>query len=325
MSTLLNPFRAAAVMTTIFMFAAAPAVAQDKFPSKPIRIVVNFAAGGPTDTIARAVADKMAASLGQSVIVDNRPGAGGNLGAAEVAKAEPDGYTILAGIDTTFTVNPALYKSMPFAIDSLKPLMIMASSGLLVAANPAVGVKTLAELAARAKKEPMNFSSGGNGSPGHLAAEIFSEATGAKITQVPYKGNAPAALAILSGEVQAGILATPGLVQHAKSGKVIPLAVTSSKRSTVLPDVPTTAEAGMKDLLVEVLQVAMVPAATPAPVVEALRRAMAAALDDPAVRTQLTQQDSIIEKQSGPAAEERLAAARTRYARIVKATGMKAE
>ena len=133
-------------------------------------------------------------------------------------------------------------------------------------------MKTLGELVAKGKKEPLTFSSAGNGSPGHFAAEVFSEATGAKITHIPYKGNSPAVLAILSGEVQAGILATPGMVPHVQAGKITPLAVTSRKRSVVAPELPTVAEAGVKDLEFEVLQLAMVPAATPAPVVEALRK-----------------------------------------------------
>ncbi len=306
-------------------FAALPAAAQDALPNKPLRIVVGFAPGGPTDTIARAVAQKMSATLKRTVVVDNKPGAGGNIAAAEVAKADADGSTILAGIDTTFTINPSIYKPMPFAPDAFKPLMVMASSGLLVGANPGLGTKTLAEFVAKAKKENLAFSSAGNGSPGHFAAEIFADAADAKITHVPYKGNAPAVMAILSGEVQAGILASPGMVPQVKAGKITPLAVTSRQRSLVMPDVPTTAEAGLKELEFEVLQIAMVPAATPAPAVEALRRAMADALDQPDVKASLAQLDLAIDKQSGTAAEERLAAARKRYARIVQQTGMKAE
>ncbi|RYE67049.1 MAG: tripartite tricarboxylate transporter substrate binding protein, partial [Oxalobacteraceae bacterium] len=214
------------------------ASAQPLLAGKPVRIVVNFPAGGPTDTIARVVAEKMATSLKTAVIVDNKAGAGGNIGAAEVARSEPDGHTILVGIDTTFTINPAIYKSMSFAPDALKPLMIMGSSGLLIGINPSVGVRTVSELIMKAKRENLTFSSAGNGSPGHFAAEIFNEFTGGKITHVPYKGNAPAVLAILSGEVQGGILATPGMVQHVRAGKITPLAVTSAKRSLVLPDVP---------------------------------------------------------------------------------------
>ncbi|MGI4776536.1 MAG: Bug family tripartite tricarboxylate transporter substrate binding protein [Janthinobacterium lividum] len=301
------------------------AAAQNLLANKPVRIVVNFPAGGPTDTIARVVAEKMAVSLKTAVIVDNKAGAGGNIGAAEVARADPDGHTILVGIDTTFTINPSIYKSMSFAPDALKPLMIMGSSGLLVGINPAVGIRTLRELITEAKQGNLSFSSAGNGSPGHFAAAIFNEVAGGKITHVPYKGNAPAVLAILSGEVQGGILATPGMVQHVKAGKITPLAVTSAKRSLVLPDVPTVGEAGLESLEFNVLQVAMLPAATPSPVVETLRKAMADALDRPDVKAKLAQLDLAIEMQAGVAAQERLDAARMRYTRVVKATGMKAE
>lgn len=301
------------------------ASAQTLLAGKPVRIVVNFPAGGPTDTIARVVAEKMATSLKTAVIVDNKAGAGGNIGAAEVARSEPDGHTILVGIDTTFTINPAIYKSMSSAPDALKPLMIMGSSGLLIGINPSVGVRTVSELITKAKRENLTFSSAGNGSPGHFAAEIFNEFTGGKITHVPYKGNAPAVLAILSGEVQGGILATPGMVQHVRAGKITPLAVTSAKRSLVLPDVPPVSETGLESLEFNVLQVAMLPTATPAPIVETLRKAMSDALERPDVKAKLAQLDLTSEMQAGAVAQERLDTARARYARIVKATGMKAE
>lgn len=301
-----------------------PASAQS-FPSKPIRFVVAFAPGGPTDVLARGAADKLSAVLKQPVLVENKPGASGNLAAAEVAKADPDGHTVFMGIDTTFTINPAIYPPMPFAENALKPLMVIGSSSSLLAVHADQKVKTLQEFVAKAKAQRLTFSSAGNGSPGHLAAEIFSEAIGAEVTHVPYRGNAPAVMAVLSGEVQAGILAAPGLVPHVRSGKVTALAVTSRQRSAVLPDVPTAAEAGLGTLLFEVLQVAMLPAATPAPVVETWRKALGEALDDPVLRSKLAQIDLIVEKQTGAAVDERFASTRTRYARIVKATGMKAE
>lgn len=312
---------AAALLAASF---AVPVSAQS-FPSKPIRIVVAFAPGGPTDLLARGVADKLSASFKQPVVVENKPGAAGNLAAAEVAKADPDGHTVFMGIDTTFTINPAIYPSMPFAENALKPLMVIGSSSSLLAVHADLKVKSLQEFVAKAKAQRLTFSSAGNGSPGHLATELFSDAIGAEVTHVPYRGSAPAVMALLSGEVQAGILTTPGLVSHVRSGKVTALAVTSRQRSAVLPDVPTTAEAGLGTLLFEALQVAMVPAAMPAPVVEIWRKALGEALDDPALRSKLAQIDLIVEKQTGPAVDERLASTRTRYARIVKATGMKAE
>jgi tripartite-type tricarboxylate transporter receptor subunit TctC len=304
---------------------AAPAWSQGLFPSQPIHIINAFPPAGPSDIISRALAEKMSAALGQSVVVENKPGAGGNIAAAQVAKAPADGYTILTGIDSTFTVNPHVYKTMPFKPQDLKPLMVMASSGLLVGTHPSLGVRTLAELVEKAKKQPLLFSSGSNGSPGHLAASILAESTGAKITHVPYKGNSPAVLAVLSGEVQAGVLATPGMLPHVKAGKLTALAVTSRQRSLLAPELPTVAEAGLPALELEVLYVAMVPAATPDPVMAVLREAMGEALIKPDVREQLKNLDLFREGLTGAAAQARLTAQGERFARIIKATGMKIE
>ena len=303
--------------------AGAPAAAQ-ALPG-PVKIINSFPPGGPSDIISRLMADKMQATLKQTVVVENKPGAGGNIAADQVARAPADGLTILSGIDTTFTINPGIYKSMPFKLEELKPLMIMASSGLLLGANPSLGAKTLKELLDKGKTTPLNFSSGSNGSPGHLAAAIMGEATGLKITHIPYKGNSPAVMAVLSGEVQAGILATPGMLPHVQAGKVNALAVTSRKRSQIAPDVPTTAEAGLKELQVEVLYLTMVPAATPEPVMAVLRKAMADALAQPDVKAQLAKLDLFVEAETGKEAEDTLRVQRERYGRIIKATGMKVE
>ena len=303
----------------------APAYAQSAFPAQPIRIVNAFPPGGPSDIISRAVAEKMAASLKQAVVVENKPGAGGNIAADQVARAPADGYTILTGIDSTFTVNPHIYKQLPFRPQDLKPLMIAASSGLLVGVNPSLGVKTLSELVTKAKTTPLTFSSGSNGSPGHLAVSILVDSAGARITHVPYKGNSPAVLAVLSGEVQAGVLATPGMLPHVKAGKIVALAVTSRNRSVIAPDLPTVAEAGLPALELEVLYVFMLPAATPEPVMAILQHAMTEALAHPDVRAQLANLDLFYEGLAGNAAQARLTAQGERFARIIRATGMKIE
>ncbi len=293
--------------------------------AQSIRLLNAFPPGGPSDIISRAVAEKMAATLGKPVVVDNKAGAGGNLAAADVAKAPADGTVILTSIDTTFTVNPHVYDKLPFALKDLKPLMVMASSGLLVGTHPSLGVKTLGELVAKGKAGPLTFSSGSNGSPGHLAAAILTDATGAQVTHVPYKGNSPAVMAVLSGEVQAGILATPGMLPHVKAGKITALAVTGRQRSPLAPELPTTAEAGLKALEVEVLYVAMVPTATPEPVMATLRKALGDALNQPDVRAQLAKLDMVYEGLQGDDAARRIQAQGERFARIIKATGMKIE
>ena len=267
-----------------------PAWAQS-YPSKPIKFITNFPAGGPADFLARSVGEYITTQSKQAVVVENKSGAGGNIGADFVAKNPADGYNVLFGIDTTFTVNPYIYKNMAFKPADLRPIMVMVSSGLLVGAHPSTGFKTIKDLIAQGKGKGLNFSSAGSGSPGHLAAEIFMDAAGITIQHVPYKGNTPAVTAVLAGEVDAGVLATPGMLPHVKTGKITALAVTSRQRSRSAPEIPTVAEAGLKDLELEVLYIAMVPAATPEPVVQWLQKAFTDALNRPDKQTQLASMD----------------------------------
>src|SRR5258706_1240739 len=194
--------------------SALHAFAQKNSPKKPIKVISPFPPGGPSDTIARVLGNKLNGSLKQPLVVEYKPGAGGNIGADIVAKSQPDGYTLLMTIDTPFTVNPALYPSMPFKPGDLKLVTIIASSSLMLAAHPKLGVNTVAEFLGVARTREINFSSGGTGSPGHIASAMFAEATGARITNVMYKGNTAAVLAIVSGEVDAAIVATPGVLPH---------------------------------------------------------------------------------------------------------------
>jgi tripartite-type tricarboxylate transporter receptor subunit TctC len=313
-------------LAALLAAAFVPAFAQvPAWPAKPVRIVNNFPPGGPSDLIARSVAEVLQKQTGQAVVVDNRAGASGNIGADAVAKAAPDGATVLFGIDSTFTVNPHIYPGMPFKPADLRPVIIMASSGLLVGVHPSTGFHTLADLLKAAKTKPVTFSSAGNGSPGHLAVEVINEATGAKITHVPYKGNTPAVLAVLSGEVNGGVLATPGMLPHVKAGKITALAVTSRKRSALAPAIPTVAEAGLPQLEQEVLYLAMVPAATPEPVVQAIQKAITGALARAEVRARLANLDLRYEGLTGAAATKRLADLSARYGQVIRATGMKVE
>lgn len=306
--------------------SAAPlAVAQDGYPNKPVRFVNNFPAGGPSDLLARSVANVLQETLKQSFVVENKAGAAGNIGAADVAKSAADGYTVLFGIDTTFTVNPHLYTTMPFKRSDFKPVVVMASSGLLVGVNPGTGIKNLAGMVEMAKAKGLNFSSAGSGSPGHLAVEVIKEATQAKITHVPYRGNTPAVTAVLSGEVDGGVLATPGMLPHVQTGKITALAVTSRQRSRLAPELPTVAEAGLKSLEQEVLYIVMVPAATPDAVVQTLQKGIVEALKRPDVQARMTNLDLFFEGLTGAQASQRMDALYNRYGPIVKATGMKVE
>ena len=300
------------------------AIAQN-YPNKTVKLINSFPPGGPSDVIARSLAESLQNSLKQPFIVENRAGAGGNLGADFVAKSTPDGYTVLIGIDTTFTINPNIYKNIPYKINDLKPLMVIASSGLLMGVNPATQIKNVSDLIARGRGKGLTFSSGSNGSPGHLSAEILGDVAKVKVTHVPYKGNTPAVTAVISGEVDGGVLATPGMLSFVKAQQITPLFVTSRKRSAMLPDIPTSAEVGLKDLSVEVFYVAMVPTATPNDVVAVLQKGMLEALSRPEVKARLEAQDLVIESETGQAAVQRLENMRARYAPIIKATGMQIE
>lgn len=308
----------------LFTLGTQSAIAQN-YPNKTVKLINSFPPGGPSDVIARSLAESLQNSLKQPFIVENRAGAGGNLGADFVAKSTPDGYTVLIGIDTTFTINPNIYKNIPYKINDLKPVMVIASSGLLMGVNPATQIKNVSDLIARGRGKGLTFSSGSNGSPGHLSAEILGDVAKVKVTHVPYKGNTPAVTAVISGEVDGGVLATPGMLSFVKAQQITPLFVTSRKRSAMLPDIPTSAEVGLKDLSVEVFYVAMVPTATPNDVVAVLQKGMLEALSRPEVKARLEAQDLVIESETGQAAVHRLENMRARYAPIIKATGMQIE
>ncbi len=303
-----------------------PAMAQDSFPSKTIKIVNNFAAGGPSDVLARSIGQVLAEKFKQAVIVENKPGAAGNLGADAVVKSPADGHTLLFSIDTTFTVNPHIYgKTMPFKASELRPVVIISSSGLMVAVNPATGIKTLKDFVAVGKAKGLTLSSAGNGAPGHLAAERLTDAAQIKITHIPYKGNSPAVTAVLANEVDGGVLATSGLLPFVRSGKITGLAVTSSRRSRLAPELPTVAELGMKELEQDILYLALVPSATPEAVVQKLQAGILEALKRPEFESRLANLDMALEGQTGAEASKRLAETSERYAKLVRATGMKVE
>lgn len=307
--------------------ALAPAaVMAQAYPAKqPVKIIVNNPAGGPTDILARATAEALQKTLKQAFIVDNRTGAGGNVGADVLAKSSADGYTLMISFDTTLTVNPHIYKGLPFQPSDLRPVFVLASSGLLVGSAASTGITSFQGLVDTMRRKPLNFASGGNGSPGHLAIEVFRETGKFNVQHVPYRGNNPAVTAIVAGEVDAGVLATPGMLPHVKSGKINALAVTSRQRSRLAPEVPTVAEAGFKDLQLEVLYVVFVPRQTPEPVVRALETALREILQQPEFQARLASLDFAAEGLTGQAARQRLDDQSARYARIAAASGMRPE
>jgi len=268
------------------------------------------------------LAAHLSENLKQTVLVDNRTGAGGSIAAEYLAKSAADGYTLLVGIDSTFTINPHIYTQGFTQVSDLDTLAVVGSSGMLIGVNADLGIKTLPNFLSEAGNREFNFASGGNGSPGHLSMAQIAQATGARLNHVPYKGNAPAVLAIISGHVQGGTLAKPGMLPHVKSGKISALAVTSRQRSPLLPTVPTVGEAGFDQLGFEVLYVVMAPKGLPSSVSTVLRRAFADAVKDPGVVQRFQQLDLQPETLSGETARVRLEEQAERYGRLVNAAGV---
>lgn len=309
-------------MLALFLLAAAlhaNALAQD-YPSKVVRVVDPFPAGGPLDITARALSAKLAERLKQPFIVENRAGAAGNIGADAVAKSAPDGYTLLVSLDTILTVNPAVYRKMPFdAATAFAPISTLATFDLMLVAHPSVKAATLAELVGVAKREKLSYASAGSGSPGHLAMELFAQTAGIELLHVPYKGNAPAVTALLGGEVQTAFIATPGVASHVKAGKLRAYAVSGTTRSDLVPDVPTVAEAGYRDATAEFGFFFLAPAGTPGEVVSLLEREAHVAMTDPKIRQRLAAIGIVAVGGSSTDAAARLDAGARKWGRVAKA------
>jgi tripartite-type tricarboxylate transporter receptor subunit TctC len=288
-----------------------------------VKVIVPFAAGGPLDIVARGVADKLSASLKQPFIMENRGGAGGNLGTDAAAKAAPDGYTLLMSLSTTLTANPSLYSKLPFdPLKDFRALSVMANSRPMMVVHPSVPVSTLAEFVAFAKKEPITYAHAGPGSGGHLAMEYFKTVAGFETVQVPYRGNAPLVIDLVSGQVKAGFVATTGVVHHVREGRLIGLAISGERRSQIAPDVPTMAEAGYPDFKVDSHFVALAPAGTPDAIAEVLEQEIRRAMQAPDLREKLRVHDLEVVGSSAADATARLQAETALWARVVKAAKM---
>ena len=265
------------------------AQAQDNWPSKTIRFVVPYPPGGPTDLMARLLQGELSKRLGVAVMVDNKGGAGGNLGSAEVARQAPaDGYTLLLAASGPMAVNPTLYKSMPFnPMTDLAPVMQISSFPLVLEVHPNLGVKTVKELIALAKqpKSALSFASAGNGTPQHLAGELFNTQMGVDIAHIPYKGAGPALNDVIGGQVGVMFDILGSSLPHIQSGKLVPLAVTSSKRVPQLPNVPTMAEAGVPGYEFGAWHGIAVRAGTPPAVIDKLNGTLNAIFREPEFRT----------------------------------------
>jgi tripartite-type tricarboxylate transporter receptor subunit TctC len=284
------PRSVVALLACIGAIASAPTAAQ--YPSKPIRLLVGFPPGGSTDVLARQVGAKLGEALGQQVVIDNRPGATGNVASETVAKANPDGYTLLMATVASHGINPALFKKVPYdPVKDFQPVTLVATYPLVLAANPAVGVKTTKQLIELAKSKPgqIRVASSGNGSPGHLSAEIFKSMSGADLLHIPYKGGAPSTIAVLSNEAQITFATLPGMMPHLKSGRALALGVTTAARSPALPEVPTIAESGgLAGFDVSSWAGIVLPAHTPKDVVTRVHREIVKALNSPDMLSRLS-------------------------------------
>ena len=316
------------LLCVALLLAAAGAHAQS-WPSRPIRLVVGFAPGGAADFVARALAEPLGRSLGQTVVVENRPGAGSSVAAEQVARAAPDGYTVLIASPSSILVNPLLTPSASFSpLRDLVAVSKVSSSPLVVAVNPGVGVSSLAELIAKAKSAPgkLNFASSGNGSAPHLAAVLFQRVAGVDVVHVPYKGGAPAVQSLLAGDTQFAFATPPSVLPLVQAGRLRALAVTSRSATPLVPGVPGMAEAGLPDYEISFWYGFFVPAGTPAAVVTRLFEASDGALKQPEVAKVLAREGT---ETAGSASPQQFAAFLAEdaklWARLVRESGAKAD
>jgi tripartite-type tricarboxylate transporter receptor subunit TctC len=319
---------AAALCTLVLAVAPGAGAQAPAYPSHPVRIVVPFPAGGTTDILARAVAQRFSEALGQPFIVDNRPGAGGNIGAELVARSAPDGYTLVMGTVGTHAINPSLYAKMPYDhVKDFVPVFLVAGVPNVLEVNPDVPVHTVAELVAYAKANPgkLNFASSGSGTSIHLSGELFKTMSGVTMQHVPYKGSAPALQDLLGGQVQLMFDNLPSSMALIKSGKLRPIAVTSAHRSAALPDLPTIAESGYPGFEASSWFGLLAPAGTPAAVVARLNAEGNKWLASPEAKEKLAAQGAIAAGGSPEDFARHVTAETTKWAKVVKESGAKVE
>jgi tripartite-type tricarboxylate transporter receptor subunit TctC len=326
MSSIARVIAAIAAWAGILILPTA-ALAQSDYPNKPVKLIVGFAPGGSTDIVARIVAQKLGERLGQTVVVENRAGAGGTIGADVAAKAPPDGYTLTLGTTSTHAIAPGAYSKLPYnPVTDFTQISLVAITPYLLVVNPQVQARNLDEFIALAKSQPgkMNYASAGNGTATHLAMEMLKDAAKIDLVHVPYKGNAPADVAILAGEVQAVFGSMPALLQNTKANKVRPLAVGTATRSPALPEVPTVAEQGYPGFEAALWLGIMGPADMPKPVVDRLYREIVAIVATPDFKAAMDANGAEpLGSKSPEEFREMLRGQIDKYGKITKAVGIK--
>lgn len=298
------------------------------FPSKPIRLVVTFPPGGSTDAVVRLIAPRLGEKLGQQVVVDNRPGAGGNIGLAVVAKADADGHTLGVGAAGGLAANISLYAKMPFEpIKDFAPLTLLAHIPFVLVAHPGLPAKNLAEMLAQGQAAPgrLAVGHGGNGTAMHLSVQLLKQMAKVDLSEIAYKGSGPAAMDALGGQVQLAMLDVPSALQHVKAGKLKALAVTGSTRLSFLPEVPTMAEAGVPGYESTGWFGMVAPAATPAPVLAKLQAALSAVMADPQVQADARTAGVDLTPMSAAAFDRFIRSETAKWANVIKTSGTRLE
>jgi tripartite-type tricarboxylate transporter receptor subunit TctC len=320
----MNSFKRAFITCFACLCFSVTAFAQT-WPQRAIKVIAPYPPGGPSDIVIRTVSDKVQAALKQAVIIENIPGAGGNIGSAAASRAAADGYTWLITTDTVMTVNPHVYKSMGFKLDDLKPVSILTSFSQTLVCNPALGVKNLNELIAKSKTQSLSYASGGAGVPGHLSMELLLNMTGMQMVHIPYKGPAPAAQDVLANQVPCGLLAGPTVLPHIRSGKLIALAVSGQARSPTLPDTPTISEAGVKGYDADFSLVMWAPKQVPDELVQKFRQALLDGLKLPETAERLKATDQLVIGSTSEAAAARIAKDYAKWGAVTQKIGLSLE
>jgi tripartite-type tricarboxylate transporter receptor subunit TctC len=280
------------VATACFVPGLAVTASAQSYPDRPIKLIIPFAAGGPLDLVGRSIGDKLSSSLKQPIIIENRVGAGGNIGTEAAAKSPPDGYTLLLVLSGTVVANPAVFATLPFNPErDFEPISLVSASSQMLVVHPSLPVNTAAEFVAHARKHTITYAHAGPGSGGHLAMGYFRLLAGFSGTPVPYRGNAPLMNDLAAGQVQAGFIASAGAIPHVRAGRLKGLAISSEKRSPLAPDVPTVAEAGFPEMKLNTWFVLLAPAKTPPPVLALLEREVRKAVTLPDLKEKWSASD----------------------------------
>jgi tripartite-type tricarboxylate transporter receptor subunit TctC len=319
---------AAALGASAFIALPMPGLSQSAYPNKPIRLVVPFTPGGVTDTSGRLIAEQLSKRLGQQVIVDNRPGASGNIGTQQAALAAPDGYTLVLAFDGTMVINPHVFEKTPFdTLRDFAPIGKIGDALLILVAHPSVPAKTLLEVIELSKTQPggLSYGTSGTGGTPHIAGELLKLRTGANLIHVPYKGGGQAMTDVLGASIPLVYTAVAGAQGHVKSGKLKAIAVSSGQRSKSLPDVPTFIEAGVPDFEINSWVGLLAPAKTPRAITDKLNAELNAALNDPEVREKLNVMGITATPGSAKKFGEEMQHDLARYGQVIKAAGIKAE